>query len=132
MREPAIMSSPNSVHSAETGLAIIKTVTEIIDVSQKDETTIPIFKDRTPPFYGIISHPDVLSSLILESPVDTIYTFFFSPNGRRGLSVFRFTAAALSELVLGHLSSDEELFTITISSSLAVLDRLIKIIRVPR
>ena len=112
---------------AETGLAIIKTVTDIMDVSREDDITVSIFKDRTLPFYRIISHPDVLSSLILETPVDTIYTFLFGPNGRRGLSVFRFTAAALSGMVLGHSSSDEELSTIAISSSLAVLDRLIEI-----
>ena len=62
---------------AETGLAIIKTLTDIMDASQKDETTVSIFRDRTLPFYRIISHTDVLSSLILETPIDTIYTFLF-------------------------------------------------------
>jgi hypothetical protein len=81
---------------AETGLAIIKTLTDIMDANQKDETTVSIFRDRTLPFYRIISHPDVLSSLILETPVDTIYTFLFGPSGRRGLQVFRSTATALS------------------------------------
>ncbi|MCJ1413701.1 hypothetical protein MMC32_000025 [Xylographa parallela] len=98
-----------------------------MDASERDETTISIFKDRTLPFYRIISHPDVLSSLILESPVDTIYTFLFGPSGRRGLRVFRSTATALSGMVLGHSSSDEEVSSIAISSSLAVLDRLIEI-----
>jgi hypothetical protein len=112
---------------AETGLAIIKTLTDIMDASQKDETTVSIFRDRTLPFYRIISHPDVLSSLILETPVDTIYTFLFGPGGRRGLRVFRSTATALSGMILGHSSSDEEVSTVAISSSLAVLDRLIEI-----
>jgi hypothetical protein len=112
---------------AETGLAIIKTLTDIIDASQMDETTVSIFRDRTLPFYRIISHPEVLSSLILETPVDTIYTFLFGPSGKRGLRVFRSTATALSGMILGHSSSDEEVFTIAISSSLAVLDRLIEI-----
>jgi hypothetical protein len=62
---------------AETGLAVIKTLKDIIDANQKDETTVSIFRDRTLPFYRIISHPDVLSSLILETPVNTIYTFLF-------------------------------------------------------
>ena len=111
----------------ETGLAIIKTLTDMIDVSQKDEATVSIFRDRTLPFYRIISHPDVLSSLILEAPVDTIYTSLFGPSGRRGLCAFRFTATALSRMILGHCSSDEEVSTIAVSSSLAVLDRLIEI-----
>ena len=112
---------------SETGLAIIKTITDIMDANQKDETTVSIFKDRTLPLYRIISYPDVLSSLILETSVDTIYTFLFGPSGRRGLSVFRFTATALSIMILGHSSSDEEVSTIAISSSLAVLSRLIEI-----
>jgi len=47
--------------------------------AKKVETTVSIFRDRTLPLYRIISHPDVLSSLILETPVDTIYTFLFGP-----------------------------------------------------
>ncbi|PQE31568.1 nf-x1 finger and helicase domain protein [Rutstroemia sp. NJR-2017a WRK4] len=113
--------------AAETGLVIIKTLTEVMDASQENETTAAIFTDMTLPFYRIISHPDVLSSLILESPVDTIYTFLFGPSGRRGLSAFRFTATALSEIILGHSSNDEEVSTNAVASSLAVLDRLIEI-----
>ena len=97
-----------------------------MDASPKDETTVSIFIDRVLPLYRIISHPDVLFSLILETPVDTIYTFLFGPSGRRGLQVFRFTATALSGMVLGHSSSDEEVSAIAITSSLAVLDRLIE------
>jgi hypothetical protein len=58
---------------AETGLAIIKTLTDIMDASQMDETAVSIFRDRTLPFYRIISHPDVL---------DTITTMRVSPISR--------------------------------------------------
>ena len=112
---------------AETGLAVIKALTEIMDANRNDETAVLIFRDRTLPFYRIISHPDVLSSLLLETPINTIYTFLFGPSGRRGLSVFRFTATALRKMILGHPSSDEEVSPIAISSSLAVLDRMIEI-----
>lgn len=111
---------------AETGLAIVKTLTDIMDESQQEELIISIFRDRTHPFYRIISHQDVLSSLILESPVDTIYTFLFGPSGRRGLSVFRFTAIALRGMTSRHSSSDEGVLINAISSSLAVLDRMIE------
>ena len=112
---------------AEVGLAIIKTLTDRMEASQEDQTNLSIFKDMTLPFYRIMSHPDVLSSLILETPVDTIYTFLFGPSGRRGLRVFRSTATALSGIILGLPLSDEEASTIAISSSLAVLDRMIEI-----
>ncbi|KAH7311806.1 hypothetical protein BKA65DRAFT_600729 [Rhexocercosporidium sp. MPI-PUGE-AT-0058] len=113
---------------AETGLAIIKTLADIMTANQKDKTIVSIFRDRTLPFYRIISHPAVLSSLILETPLNTIYTFIFGPSGRRGLSLFCFTATALSEMmILGHSLGDKEVSNIVISSSLAVLDRLIEI-----
>ena len=98
-----------------------------MDTSQKDETTVSIFRDRTLSFYRIISYPDMLFSLILETPVNTIYTFLFGPSGQRGLSVFRSIVTALSEMILGYSSSNKEVSTITISSSLVVLDRLIEI-----
>lgn len=69
----------------------------------------------------------MLSSLILETPVNTIYTFLFSPSGQRGLSVFRSIITTLSGMILGYSLSDKEVFTIIILSSLAVLDWLIKI-----
>lgn len=109
---------------AETGLAIIKTLTDSLDTSQNTEA---FFKDRVLPFYRIIAYPDVLSSLILETPVDTIYNFLFGPGGRRGLSVFRFTGTALSAMALRHSSNNEEISNIAVTSSVAVLDRLMDI-----
>ena len=41
--------------------------------------------------------------------------------------MFRSTATALSGIILGHSSSDKEVSTVALSSSLAVLDRLIDI-----
>lgn len=64
----------------------------------------------------------MLSSLILETLVNTIYTFLFGLSSRRGLSVFRFIATALSRMILGHSLSDKEVFAVAILSSLAVLD----------
>jgi hypothetical protein len=113
--------------AADTGLDIIKALIDTMDPSQKDETSAVIFRDRMLPFYRAISHPDVLSSLILETAVDTIYTFLFGPSGRRGLRAFRFTATSLSIMILGDSPSDEEVSITAISSSLAVLDRLIEI-----
>jgi hypothetical protein len=112
---------------SEPGLAIIKLVTDSMDGVRKDEASVSIFQDRVLPLFRIISHPNVLSSLVLETPVDTIYTFLFGPSGRRGLSVFRFAASALSTILLRHSSSDEAVVVVALSSSLAVLDRLIEL-----
>ncbi|CAO2654557.1 Nn.00g112900.m01.CDS01, partial [Neocucurbitaria sp. VM-36] len=112
---------------AETGLAMIKNMTDIMDANEQNEAIVPIFKDRTLPFYRTISHPDVLASLILETPVDSIYTFLFGPSGRRGLSVFLSTATALRKITLKDSQGDEDVSNTAISSSLMVLDRLIEI-----
>lgn len=106
----------------EQGLAIIKNLTDTMDATQHGASSVLIFEDKTLPFFRIISHPDVRSSLILETPVDTIYTFLFGPSGRRGLSVFRFTVTALGELLS---KSDEDLSIVAVSASLAVLRQLI-------
>jgi hypothetical protein len=111
---------------SEAGLAIIKSLTDVMDANQNSGTTLSIFRDRVLPFYRIISHPDILSSLMLETPVDTIYTFLFGPGGRRGLSISRFTATALSNMYPGD-SGDGEDSSRAISTCLAVLDRLIEI-----
>lgn len=113
--------------ASEMGLGIVKTLTDRMDTNQTEGKIISVFKESVVPFYRIISHPDVLSSLILETHVDTIYTFLFGPGGRRGIRSFTFTATALSAMVPGHISSIEEVTSVAVSSSLAVLDRLIEI-----
>ena len=45
--------------SSETGLAIIKTLTDTMDGSQTEGKGASIFKHRAFPFFRIISHPDV-------------------------------------------------------------------------
>ncbi|TVY93442.1 hypothetical protein LAWI1_G000629 [Lachnellula willkommii] len=112
---------------SEQGLEIIRQATNDLAGVRNDEASVSIFKERILPFFRIISHPDVLYSLVLENPVDTIYTFLFGPNGRRGLSVFRFAASALCTVMLSRLSSDEAVAVIALSSVLAVLDRLIEL-----
>ena len=69
----------------------------------------------------------MLSLFVLETPVDTIYTFLFGPSGRRGLGVFRFAASALCTMILRRFSSDEAVAIIALFLVLAVLDRLIKL-----
>ena len=122
MQEHARRSSPNSVQRRD-----LQTNTDIMNVNQKDEITVSMFKDRTLPFYRIISYPNILFSLILKTFINIIYTFLFDPSDRRDLSVFPFTATALSIMILRYSSSDEEVSIIAISSSLAVLSRLIEI-----
>ena len=75
--------------ATEEGLAMIKALADKKLDGVELETSLRIFKDRTLPFFRTISHPDILSSLILETPLDTICTFLFGPNGRRAINLFK-------------------------------------------
>lgn len=101
----------------EKGLGIIKNLTELMEVRQNDTTTVPLFVGVIVPFYRIISHLDVLHSLVLETSVDGIYTFLFGPRGRRGLNAFEFTASALTGVILDSSAGYEEASTIALASS---------------
>ena len=113
--------------ATEEGLAMIKALvdeqTNIINV----ETRFRRFKNRTLPFFRTISHPDVMSSLILETPLDTICTFLFGPNGHRAIDLFKATTSALRTLAWDEAAEDEELSSIAVTASLAVLEKIVEL-----
>jgi len=77
---------------------MIKTLTnEHVDKVEL-KTRLRNFKDRTLPFFQIISHLDILSFLILKIPLDTICTFLFDPNDRRAINLFKSTTSTLGAL----------------------------------
>lgn len=113
--------------ATEEGLAMIKALADEQVDGVKPETRLRTFKNRTLPFFRTISHPDILSSLILETPLDTICTFLFGPNGRRAISLFKAVNPALAALALDELAADEELTSIAVTVSLAVLERIVEL-----
>ena len=113
--------------ATEEGLAMIKALVDEQVESVGSVTGLQVFKDRTVPFFRTISHPDILSSLILETPLDTIWTFLFGPNGRRAISLFKATTAALCALAWDETTKDEELTLIAVTASLTVLERIVEL-----
>ncbi|KAL8718888.1 MAG: hypothetical protein Q9225_004034 [Loekoesia sp. 1 TL-2023] len=113
--------------ATEEGLAMIRALTDEPDESAKLQTRLSNFKDKMLPFFRTISHPDVLSSLILETPLDTICTFLFGPHGRRAIRLFSSTASALGSLALDETAGDQELTSVAVTASLAVLERLVEL-----
>lgn len=109
----------------EQGILMIKALTDLMVDDRPGEYTTRVFKRITLPFYRIVSHPDVLSSLILESSVDTICNFLFGPSGRRAIITFRFAAQALSALALDGSLEDQEQFSIGLTATLALLQRIV-------
>ena len=113
--------------ATEEGLAMIKVLVDEQTDGVEPGTRLRKYKNRTLPFFRIISHPDILSSLILETPLDTIYTFLFGPNGRRAINLFKFTTSALGALARDEAVKDEELTSIAVTASLAVLERIVEL-----
>ena len=85
------------------------------------------FKDRTLPFFRTISYPYILSSLILEIPLDTICTFLFGLNGRYAINLFKATTSALGALAWDETAKDKELTSIAVTASLAVLEKIVEL-----
>ncbi|KAF8856068.1 P-loop containing nucleoside triphosphate hydrolase protein [Acephala macrosclerotiorum] len=108
--------------ATENGLSMIKALADLMTDSMRESS---IFQNRTLPFFQIISYPDVMSSLILETPLDCIYNFLFGPSGRRSVQVFRYAATAVASMIAQTSSSEIDLATKAITTTLAVLQRLI-------
>ncbi len=113
--------------ATEEELVMIKALADEKVDGVELETRLCIFKNRTLPFFRTISHPDILSSLILETPLDTICTFLFGPNGRRAINLFKSTTSALGALAWDETVKDEDLTSVAVTASLAVLERIVKL-----
>ncbi|MCJ1347634.1 hypothetical protein MMC31_005862 [Peltigera leucophlebia] len=113
--------------ASEEGLAMIKALADQKVDGVELETRLRIFKDSTLPFFQIISHPDILSSLILEAPLDTICTFLFGPNGRRAINLFKSTTSAIGAFASAGATKDEDLTSIAVTASSAVLEKIVEL-----
>lgn len=74
----------------EGGLARIK---ELVEQDFESMSTIKredAFRTQMLPFLEIVSHPNVVSSLILEQPVGTIYNFLYGYNGERATNLLKY------------------------------------------
>ncbi len=71
--------------------------------------------------------PSILSFLILETSLDIICTFLFGPNDRRVINLFKSTTSALGTLAREETVKDEDLMSIAVTASLAVLKRIMKL-----
>ncbi len=80
--------------ATEGGLFRIQELTARCCAVERDTK---LFEGALLPFFQIITFPKVLSSLILEAPLDTIHNFLFGSGGRRGIDLFTFVAHNLAD-----------------------------------
>ncbi|KAL9592854.1 MAG: hypothetical protein Q9179_006303 [Wetmoreana sp. 5 TL-2023] len=87
-----------------------------------DGQRIAVLEEAVIPLFQAISHEDVLSSLLLETAVDTIYNFLFGPSGRRAIRLFTYVAPTLHAI---KTSSESNVVIGYVEASLAVLQKIV-------
>lgn len=81
--------------SQEGGLKRIQELVERDFDLFSASTNSAVFEAQVLPFLEIITHPNVLASLILEQAVGTIYNFLFGIFGKRGVGLVGFLVSVL-------------------------------------
>lgn len=110
--------------ATEEGLGMIRAMTDV--TSEKARLRVLDFFTRTlEPFFRMLSHPSVINSAILETPLDTIVTFLFGPSGRRAVDVFGVSANAIKEMIENGPSEENEQGTEALTASLQILQRIV-------
>lgn len=112
--------------ATEEGLVMIKALTDVME--DKDSPyALQTFKGRVVPFFQTISHPDVQSSLILETPTDTIMNFLFGPSGRRAKTVLEFTAKGLRDMAKENNEKAQEEYSTAFTASVIVFRGIVEL-----
>ena len=109
--------------ASEGGLRMIRPI-ECLEDAISDLVATSTFKTITLPLFQIISHPNVRSSLLLESSLDTLYNWLYGPSGRRSIYVFRSTATVLSGLLSKMTIGSEDKHREAVTATLFVLDAI--------
>ena len=113
--------------ATDPGIQMIKAVVDlVIDEEANDEEPVSLL-EIVIPLFRTISHHDVVSSLILETPLLTICNFLFGPNGRRLIPLFRSTATTLFNELNEETPQNRELLQLALISSLAVLSQVVEL-----
>ncbi|KAL4779073.1 hypothetical protein BJX76DRAFT_365548 [Aspergillus varians] len=96
-----IQNNAGSLQDVIQGLAGETGLKRIQELIQRDYTSIPVstkrdvFVNQMLPFMEMVTHADVLGSLVLEQAVGTIYNCIFGVAGRRGEPFLGFLADAV-------------------------------------
>ncbi|KAI1908527.1 hypothetical protein LOZ61_003787 [Ophidiomyces ophidiicola] len=109
--------------ATDEGLAMVRAITNMTSDIKKLEV-VDVFHSTLSPFFKMISHPYVLSSAILEAPLDIVYTFLFGASGHRAINLFKATQNALKMLFEDGATSNENIES-ALTASLRVLQKIV-------
>lgn len=108
------------------GLARVRELAEQDFSPLSDSMKLRRFLSHHVPFFQIVTHPDVLCSILLEQPLGDLFTFLYGINGQRAVPFFSFIAQVLPEIITTTLPttspSREEIFQLTFFALAKVID----------
>ncbi|KAF4541309.1 Nf-x1 finger and helicase domain protein [Lasiodiplodia theobromae] len=124
--DPGIRQDVISRLASTGGLARVRELAEQDFSSLGDSMKLRKFLSHHVPFFQIITHPDVLCSILLEQPLGDLFTFLYGINGQRAVAVFSFIAQVLPDTIATTLPatspSREEIFQLTFFALAKVID----------
>ena len=110
---------------SEEGLHMIRALTDGLTYEAGLDQRLYQFKKQTLPLLQTISHSNVRSSLVLETPVSMICAFVYGPNGRRAISLFTWIKTIIASLIGGTSTNDENLAVTAVTAFLAVFEMVV-------
>ncbi|MCJ1402137.1 hypothetical protein MMC11_005356 [Xylographa trunciseda] len=109
----------------ETGLARIREVMELKFCRHSLGKATELFTRATLPLMQVITHKEVLSSLVLEMSRGTIFNVMYGIQGRRAVIFYEGLIKLLQQISLTELL-DEQIYTLSLSTALTVLSQIIE------
>ena len=107
--------------ATERGLRMVKAITDRLESSLHGSEFGKTFMEMVLPLFRILTHQNVQSSLLLETPLNVILNWFFGPNGQRLIAVFKSTADTLIYLQPDVSGSTSERFPEALTATLLLL-----------
>ena len=109
----------------EAGLARIREVMELRFSRYTLEKAVELFTRATLPMLRVVTHREVLSSLVLEASKGTIFNVMYGIEGRRAIVFYEGLIKLLQQISSMELL-DEETYILSLSAALAVLSQIIE------
>ncbi|KAL8794129.1 MAG: hypothetical protein Q9195_003314 [Heterodermia aff. obscurata] len=81
--------------ATERGLRMVKASIDRLESCLHGPELEKTFMEMVLPLFRILTHQNVQSSLLLETPLNVILNWFFGPNGQRLIAIFQSTAEGL-------------------------------------
>ncbi|PGH32819.1 hypothetical protein GX50_04359 [[Emmonsia] crescens] len=96
-QDPALMQEVVMLLATEGGLQRINEIARQDLEALSKGPAADVFSLQIQPLYQLMSHPNILTSAILEQAVGTLYNYLYGLNGRRAIKLFSFCVRMLDE-----------------------------------